>query len=252
MIKFFFFGALLSFNALATVDSYEKQKRQIEAVIRYLESKCLQEDIEKVKKDCPDPTALDSYRQQLEVINSLISGVENSSSGGSQVKAPLKVDAIEKSAANKLAAKSYCDYETYPTAFVGSLKSGLITRSDWSEEIKKNDLFTMDYRFLEKDLEKLSQFKRDLSCKADTDCELIMVSPKICEFGSDQIVISKNDRELEKARESIKLISEMAFNLSTKAPKSKLCPEPATEYQAVCQKCRCEIKVVSKSESEGS
>lgn len=252
MMKYFLFLVFLSLNVFAQVDSYEKQKKQIEAVIRYLEPLCNQADKEKRKQECPDPTALESYRQQLEIINALIGGVENSAKGSGQIQAPIKTDAIDSAGADKLATKSHCDYETYPTDLVGVIKSGLIPRSEWTDDIKKNDLFTMDYRFLEKDLEKLSLFKKDLSCKVDSDCELLLVSPKICQFGSDQIVISKNDRELEKARDAVKLISEMAFNLSTKAPKSKLCPAPALEHQAVCQKCRCEIKVLEAGAGEGN
>lgn len=245
-MKYFLFSFLLSFNTFAQDDSYQKQKRQIESVIRYLESKCNQEDLEKRKKECPDPNALDSYRQQLDVINSLISGVENSAgTSGSVIAAPVKTDAITNANAPVLNSKSFCSYETYPTGPVGTLKSGLVARDAWTDAIKKNDLFTMDYRFLEKDIEKLSTFKRDLSCKVDTDCEVLLVSEKLCQFGSDQVVISKSDRELQHLKDSLKVISDMALNLAGKEATAKLCPSPVREYIASCEKCRCELKALA-------
>ncbi len=246
-MKYFLFSLLLSFNTFAD-DSYQKQKRQIEAVIRYLEGKCNQEDKEKQKKECPDPSALESYRQQLDVINSLIGTVEGTSNGGSPaVSAPVKTDAIATTPAENENKKSFCDYETYPTGLVGPIKSGLLARADWTDEIKKNDLFTMDYRFLEKDIEKVASFKRDLSCKEDADCEILLVSSKVCKFGSDQIVISKKDRELSSLKDSLNVISDTALNLSTKEQAAKSCPTPEVEYRAACEKCRCEIKIVEAS-----
>lgn len=235
-------------TSMATEDVYQKQKLQIQSVIKYLEVKCNQTDPEKLKSDCPDPRALESYREQLKMVDSLIKKVDDSSAESPQIhenKATTSTPVVVQ----KKNEISFCEYESFPTAPVGDISAGVLPKKQWSEEILKNDLFTMDYRILEKDLEKIALFKKDLSCKSDTDCELVILSEAICRSGSAQIVLSKNDRELEVLKTQAKIISEMARSLVEKAPGALMCPSSSLEYQAKCVKCKCSLAVVEESEA---
>lgn len=234
-------------TSLATEDVYQKQKLQIQSVIKYLEVKCTQSDPEKLKSECPDPRALESYREQLKMVDSLIQKVEEPSSESVQIH-DKKAAPVAPVVSDKKMDMSFCEYDTFPTALVGEVSAGVMPKKQWNEAILKNDLFTMDHRILEKDIEALALFKKDLSCKSDTDCELVMLSEAICRGGSAQIVISKNDRELETLKTQAKTISELARSLVEKAPAALMCPSSALEYQAKCVKCKCSLAVVEKSE----